>query len=135
MSEKLLCLECGKELPEVGAISGYCSKSCYQKAYRNKKKSNSDKAKELVEEMPSIIESIKGGLGQAIEMEAKEELLGMVVTKQKEKSDDLWQAVRLLHNQKANIQDLINQSENNMKAEEVRLSDIQHKIFRCVFFQ
>lgn len=74
MSEKLVCLECGKELPEVGAISGYCSKSCYQKAYRNKKKSNSDKAKELVEELPSIVESIKEGLGQAIEMEELDRL-------------------------------------------------------------
>ena len=149
MSEKLFCLECGKELPEVGAISGYCSKSCYQKAYRNKKKSNSDKAKELVEETPSIVESIKEGLGQAVEMEELDrlrkeneelkdklgkqpestELLGMIETKQKAKADEMWSAIRLLHNQKQNLEQLTKQADDGMKLAEKELSDCNHKMF------
>ena len=111
------CLNCGNEYESTDRknASLYCGKEC--------------KNSHVANNVKEMFESVTEGLGQAVEMEAKEKLLGMVVTKQKEKSDGLWQAVRLLHNQKANIQDLINQSESNMKAEEVRLSDIQHKMF------
>lgn len=115
------CLNCGKEYESTDRknASLYCGKEC--------------KDSHVANNVKEMFESVTEGLGQAVDMEElknkKEELLGMVVTKQKEKSDGLWQAVRLLHNQKANIQDLINQSESNMKAEEVRLSDIQHKMF------
>ena len=134
MSEKLICPICKKELGEE-KVGEFCSMKCYQKAYRIKKKSNSDKAKELVEEMPSIIESIKGGLGQAIEMEEldrlrkeneelkakleeKEEILKPTFSEIEDKfseqlnlSDDIIKAIYLLreHSQKSkDIQHLYN---------------------------
>ena len=111
------CLNCGNEYDSTDRknASLYCGKEC--------------KDSHVANNVKDIFESVTEGLGQAVEMEAKEKLLGMVETKQKNKADELWGAIRLLHNQKASINDLITQSENSMKAEESKLSDIQHKMF------
>ena len=111
------CLNCGNEYESTDRknASLYCGKEC--------------KDSHVANNVKEIFESVTEGLGQAVEMEAKEELLGMYISKQKEKADELWNSIRLLHNQKANISNLIAQSEQNMRVEETKLSDIQHKIF------
>ena len=117
MDEVKLCCECGNEIPKTGTVKNYCSAKCYQKAYRESKKKQAKEFSVAVEEFVS-----EG-------TEPKEELLGMVETKQKAKADELWSAVRLLHNQKMNIAQLITSSEEGLKKAETELSDCQHKMF------
>lgn len=101
-----ICAKCGSEFETKG--NGKWCEDCKPNV----------RAKDIIESIEEVKEEI-----------VTPKLIGMVETKQKNKADELWSAIRLLHNQKQNITTLLTETEDKMKKCETELSDNQHKMF------
>lgn len=96
------CAKCGQEV-ELKGNAKYCE-DC----------KTTNRAKSLQES----IEAIK-----------QPKTIGMIATKQKKNADEMWDAIRLLHSKKCNIETLIEHAEEGMKKYERKISDNHHKMF------
>ena len=100
------CAKCGTEV-ELKGNGKYCE-SC----------KTVNRAKSLQESIGDIVEETK-----------QPQTIGMIETKQKQNADEMWDAIRLLHSKKSNVETLISHAEEGMKKYERKISDNQHKMF------
>ena len=138
MNELKLYCDCGNELPKVGAVKNYCSAKCYQKAYRESKKKQAKEFSVAVEEFVSENNSVSElerlraeneELKYKLQSEINlDEIMPMHQSKTRDKASEIWDALRLLYNQKQNITQLLAQAEENLHRKEERKSDLEHKM-------